>query len=41
MSEEHRAPPSHRIGRLYVRVLVVQALALLALWWLQSSFGGA
>lgn len=24
---------------LYARVLVVQAVTLLALWWLQASFG--
>lgn len=28
------------VRRLYLRVLIVQALTLAALWWLQSSFGG-
>jgi hypothetical protein len=31
---------SRPVRRLYLRVLIVQAIALAALWWLQSSFGG-
>ena len=40
---ELHAPPAERRRRLkwlYVRVLTVQALTLVVLWLLQSSFGG-
>jgi hypothetical protein len=33
------ARPSRRPRWLYARVLLVQAVTLLALWWLQASFG--
>lgn len=30
---------TRRVRWLYVRVLLVQAVTLLALWWLQARFG--
>jgi hypothetical protein len=41
VSGTRQEPDRRRLGRLAVRVLIVQVLALAGLWLLQSHFGAS